>query len=492
MSTSSADGGRVRSTPHAVLVVALLLPAVYLLTEGVASAAVFLLAALLPPASIAVTLAVRRPAHARPWWWALGATLCLTVDAAVWLLQTADPSLPTSLVLVAQAAVALGYVGLLVATVLLVLPAVRDDGGTAIDSAIVALAAAVLVWAFVVDPALAGRTVSTVDRTVALVGLLVVSGIAGATVRAVIAAEHARRTLGYLVLAAVSSIVANIAMTVHVDERTGAEEPWVGALWIVSNVALAAAATRPRDLALAPSTRPRTQRLTTAHLAFLAVALALNPLLAVAREVVGREADLPLLSAGTLVLVPLVLARVEQLARLQTRTEQELAHQATHDALTGLPNRRAADQHLKETVRLVAEEALPGALLCFLDLDNFKDVNDEHGHHVGDRLLVAVADRLRTVVRTSDFVARFGGDEFIVIVVGDPDVLRSETVTRIREALSTPVQLGSITAPAAASIGTAAVRLGNALSGEQLTSIADARMYAEKRRDTRDASTAPA
>lgn len=326
----------------------------------------------------------------------------------------------------------------------------------------------------------------------ALVGLLLVSGIAGAMGRAIVTSQRARFTLGCLALAALAAIVANMALLVNVDETTGVEAPWVGALWVLSNVTFAAAALRPQDLTFTASHRPRTQRLSYPHLGFLALALSLNPLLAAARESVGEEADQALLTTGTLVLVPLVLARVAQLARLQHRTEQELAHQATHDALTGLPNRRAADQHLDQTIRQVREGTLPGALLCFLDLDNFKDVNDEHGHHVGDQLLVAVAGRLQAVVRERDLVARFGGDEFILIIIGAPDVLRTETVARIHQALSAPVDLGSTTASAVASIGTAAVRRGNELSGEQLTSIADARMYAEKRRATHGIPVTPA
>ena len=195
------------------------------------------------------------------------------------------------------------------------------------------------------------------------------------------------------------------------------------------------------------------------------------------------------MSLGSLVLVPLVLARVSQLARLHAQAEHELVHQATHDALTALPNRRAVDTHLQHVLAELHDGRVAGALVCFLDLDGFKVVNDEHGHKVGDRLLVAVAARLRTAVRAEDFVARFGGDEFVLVLTGDPDRLAAETVGRIRGALSAPVDLGPTTAAARASIGTYAVGPRDRVTAEQVLSAADARMYEDKRDRARQTVT---
>lgn len=143
MSTSSTEGASARSARPAVgaiVAVAIIAPGGFLMMDGVLAAVVFFLSALLPSVAIAITMIVpsRRPEVTRPWRWALGGSLCLALDAAIWLLRTAEPSLPEGLAVVAQIAVLLGYTGLLVATVLLVLPAMRDDGGKAIDSAIFA------------------------------------------------------------------------------------------------------------------------------------------------------------------------------------------------------------------------------------------------------------------------------------------------------------------------------------------------------------------
>ncbi len=95
--------------------------------------------------------------------------------------------------------------------------------------------------------------------------------------------------------------------------------------------------------------------------------------------------------------------------------ERELRFKATHDALTTLPDRAA----LRARLDLVLQEAdLFGyrTALVFCDIDNFKAINDRSGHHVGDLVLTEVAARLRASLRTTDFVGRFGGDEFVVIV----------------------------------------------------------------------------
>jgi diguanylate cyclase (GGDEF)-like protein len=97
------------------------------------------------------------------------------------------------------------------------------------------------------------------------------------------------------------------------------------------------------------------------------------------------------------------------------RLERRLRHLADHDDLTGLINRRRFQEELQRHLAEGRRYGLTGALLV-LDLDGFKEVNDNHGHSAGDRVLCAVADSLRSRLRESDIVARLGGDEFAVLL----------------------------------------------------------------------------
>jgi diguanylate cyclase (GGDEF)-like protein/PAS domain S-box-containing protein len=95
--------------------------------------------------------------------------------------------------------------------------------------------------------------------------------------------------------------------------------------------------------------------------------------------------------------------------------EAQILNLALHDSLTGLPNRRLLNDRLVQAMTASKRNANHGALI-FLDLDNFKSLNDSHGHHAGDLLLIEVAERIRACVRAVDDIARFGGDEFVVIL----------------------------------------------------------------------------
>jgi diguanylate cyclase (GGDEF)-like protein len=108
-----------------------------------------------------------------------------------------------------------------------------------------------------------------------------------------------------------------------------------------------------------------------------------------------------------------------------------LAHAAEHDSLTGLPNRRLLTTRLRHAIALTERNGGIGAVL-FLDLDNFKDVNDAFGHAAGDELLVAVAARLRNQLRQVDTPARVGGDEFVVLL---EDLAGPETAATVARSL---------------------------------------------------------
>jgi diguanylate cyclase (GGDEF)-like protein/PAS domain S-box-containing protein len=162
------------------------------------------------------------------------------------------------------------------------------------------------------------------------------------------------------------------------------------------------------------------------------------------------------------------------------RSEERLAYQAFHDSLTDLANRTLFLERVGAALDRAGDRPEQVAVL-FLDLDNFKTVNDSLGHSEGDRLLVAAAERLLNATRGCDTVARLGGDEFAVLLANvraDLDV--AAVATRITSALRAPFALQGAEAFVSASVGIA--RAGAGTGAEELLRNADAAMYSAKSR----------
>jgi len=160
--------------------------------------------------------------------------------------------------------------------------------------------------------------------------------------------------------------------------------------------------------------------------------------------------------------------------------EDQLRHEALHDPLTGLPNRHLFLEHLARALLRARERPDHLFAVLFLDLDRFKVINDSLGHQAGDRLLSVISARLRGALREEDTVARFGGDEFALLLpdIGEPRVA-TEVAERIQRAIAEPVNLDGYEVYTSASIG---IALSSTDYGrpEHLLRNADVAMYRAK------------
>ena len=161
------------------------------------------------------------------------------------------------------------------------------------------------------------------------------------------------------------------------------------------------------------------------------------------------------------------------------RLEREIAHYAAHDALTGVSNRRALITSLSETLAFAKRHGMP-FWVVFIDLDHFKQINDQFGHRAGDRLLETISARLRQLLRQDDIIGRYGGDEFVLLLRGGPEArLSTSLLERIMQVVCEPVDFEGHKLEVTCSLGvTAYPEDGD--SEDLLIERADAAMYAAK------------
>ncbi|MGA7523152.1 MAG: GGDEF domain-containing protein [Acidobacteriaceae bacterium] len=162
------------------------------------------------------------------------------------------------------------------------------------------------------------------------------------------------------------------------------------------------------------------------------------------------------------------------------RLYEDILHRSRHDQLTGLPNRSVIEERLEEAIR-VAERARTFTALLFLDLDDFKSVNDSYSHRVGDAFLIEVAHRFRACLRGGDMIGRIGGDEFVAVLteLNDPGLARV-IADRLVHAMDPPFLIEHHLIRGSVSVGLA-VYPASGQSAVTITHLADQAMYAAKR-----------
>ena len=160
--------------------------------------------------------------------------------------------------------------------------------------------------------------------------------------------------------------------------------------------------------------------------------------------------------------------------------EQKLFHQANHDQLTDLPNRALFREKLDQVLNHIKRHKDHEYALLFIDLDDFKQINDQFGHHVGDTFLIEASKRIVHSVRTNDIVARFGGDEFVILLDQVDDKSMIEDISkRIIKQMSAPFILNDLPAHSGASIGICCFGR-HSFAVDELLKLADDAMYQAK------------
>jgi diguanylate cyclase (GGDEF)-like protein len=209
----------------------------------------------------------------------------------------------------------------------------------------------------------------------------------------------------------------------------------------------------------------------------------------------GAIGLVPSLIAGVVVSVTIVV-RFYRVVRERERAEAALAHQAHHDQLTGAANRTLLARRLADCVRGGRSPGpSPEFALIFIDLDGFKGVNDAHGHPTGDAVLRTVAERLVGLVRSTDTVARVGGDEFVLLCHTITEPAAERLGHRVAETIRRPIDIGALSVEVGVSVGVLATGTalvarqrdrvllpeGAAAAADDLLRTADSAMYAAKR-----------
>lgn len=421
----------------------------------------------------------RTPVHDRtPWMFMLAALITLNLDNLTWYYYVYFLEWPTADGTVADLFATLGHIFMLLGAVSIVARRGRNDIGGMIDVSIVSMAAGGLLWDIVLLPHMQETSASTVAQLSLCVDVFVLTGVLGALTRLLSTAREFLPALWFLIGALVTSLSGNIAVALTIDPQTGARPVWTDLFFMAAYTALGLTGLdRSASRLLSPGPDP-TDDLSAGRLAFLGVALAAVPIFGGGRQLLGYEVDGLLLAIGAAAITPLVMIRIGRLSQQRARAERALLHEASHDALTGLANRREFTRRLGG---VLAEGRQLVVLFC--DLDGFKAVNDRLGHAAGDELLREVGARLRACVREGDLVSRFGGDEFLILCPDAEAWDAKELCRRIDLAMTRPVDLSGEAVYVGASIG--AVTGDGSEEPGQLMHQADAAMY-EAKQNRRD------
>ena len=350
------------------------------------------------------------------------------------------------------------------------------DRASLIDATVISTGVGMLAWVFLAAPYSVDASLPLVERVLSMLYVMLDVLVLALVIRMAIGGGDRSRayllmTAGWLVLVAADAGRALLVLLGTYDPSSPVE-----AGWLVAYALWGAAVLDPSVATLTdPVPAPRTG-LTRARLASLAGASLMAPAILAIQALRDQRLDIPVIVAGCGLLFLLVLTRMAGLVRENEATVRELRgtegvlraslserdalaaqleHQAFHDSLTDLANRALFNDRVRHALARSRRDG-SGLAVLFVDLDDFKVVNDSLGHGAGDRLLREVAGRLRSCLREHDTVGRLGGDEF-AILAEDTDLDTARLLAeRVIATLGAPFPLVGGQVTIRASIGIAA------------------------------------
>jgi diguanylate cyclase (GGDEF)-like protein len=375
------------------------------------------------------------------------------------------------------------------------------DRASLIDATVIATGLGMLAWVFLMSPYASQVVLPVAERLLSMAYVALDVLLLALVVRLAISGGDRTRafaliTGGWLALVAADSARALLLVTGTYDPASPVE-----AGWLVSYALWGAAVLEPSVATLTDPAPLARAGLTRARLAALAAASLMAPSVLALQAGRGQRIDVPVIVAGCALLFLLVLVRVAGLVREVEATVRELRgtegvlratlqerealaaqlqHQAFHDDLTDLANRAMFNDRVRHALAR-ARRGGGGLAVLFIDLDDFKVVNDSMGHAAGDRMLQEVAGRLRACLREPDTIGRLGGDEFAILAEGVDLATVRALAERVLTALAAPYPVVGGQVTIHASIGVAYDEQATC-DDVQLLRNADIAMYAAKNR----------
>ncbi|HET7725928.1 MAG TPA: GGDEF domain-containing protein [Candidatus Limnocylindrales bacterium] len=422
------------------------------------------------------------PERRLPWLLFAAGQFLFVIGDVLWTsleLATGEIPFPS----IADVAYLAGYPFLALAMVGFVRLRVRGgDRAGLLDGLILAAGASLVGWVWLVEPVLAGA--AELDAVGLLVSVayplmdLLVIGVAFTFL-----ATPGSRSPSFVLLVASLGIIlaADVVFAAQVAEGTYVDGGLLDAGWLAGYALAGTAALHPSMRAVAQPHPVPVAWLGAVRLGGLAAAMLAGPAVLLL-QTLAAGAGTPALAIGSALLGLLVLSRLALVVRLldedvaaRRRLEAELQFQAAHDPLTGLANRRRFVAHLDAILATPRDRVVS---LLFLDLDDFKTVNDSLGHAAGDQLLAVVASRLGAATRPGDLAARLGGDEFGVVLPDADAGVAAQVAERVLTSIAAPITIDAHVVSVTASVGVA-----ERSSGETATDLirnADLAMYQAK------------